>query len=121
MRLKRRTTCHNIGFEPKLISVGPDLQRLREYSIWHAIIFCKLVTKDDSMPENQGTCNPCGKQRFREIARPDWVRTLRTCTHTQQYVRFVKWPTPSGLAISRNEMRNTDFESNLILMLQCFY
>ena len=23
--------------------------------------------------------NPCGKQHFREIATPDWVRTLRTC------------------------------------------
>jgi hypothetical protein len=45
--------------------------------------------------------SPCGKQRFREIATPDWVGTLRRCTHTQQYVRFVKSPTQSGVAISR--------------------
>ena len=44
---------------------------------------------------------PGGKQHFREIARPDWVGTLRRCTHTQPYVRFVKRPTQSGLAISR--------------------
>jgi len=44
---------------------------------------------------------PCGKQRFREITRPDWVGTLRRCNPTPQYVRFVKWPTQSGLAISR--------------------
>ena len=42
-----------------------------------------------------------GSIHFREIARPDWVGTLRRCNPTQQYFRFVKWPTQSGLAISR--------------------
>ena len=44
---------------------------------------------------------PCGKQHFREIATPDWVRTLRTRKHTHECVRYVNWPTQSGVAISR--------------------
>ena len=40
-------------------------------------------------------------QRFLDIARPDWVGTVRRCNHTPQYVGFVKWRTQSGLAISR--------------------
>ena len=44
---------------------------------------------------------PCGKQHLREIATPDWVRTLRTCKHTHECARFVNWLTQSGVAISR--------------------
>jgi len=47
-----------------------------------------------------GRC-PCGKQHFREIATPDWVRTLRTCKQTHACARFVNWLTKSGVAISR--------------------
>jgi len=79
-----------------------------------------FLFRDDSMPpqttiwENEKDDNnnyhrrvplvpvcPCGKQHFREIATPDWVGTLRIFTHTLQYVLFVKWPTQSGVAISR--------------------
>ncbi len=46
-------------------------------------------------------CTPCGKQHLRDIATPDWVRTLRRFDHTHQYATFVNWPTQSGVAISR--------------------
>jgi len=53
-----------------------------------------------SLSLGQKSHNPCGKQHFREIATPDWVWTLRR-TRTRRYVLFVKWPTQSGVAISR--------------------
>ena len=42
-----------------------------------------------------------GNKRFRSIATSDWVGALRRCAHTQPYVRFVKWPARSGLAMER--------------------
>jgi len=50
---------------------------------------------------NKMGMSPCGKQHFREIATPDWVRIIRTCTHTHECVRFVNLLTQSGVAISR--------------------
>ena len=75
---------------------------------WH---FCRNVRNGDCHKKGTSpavgnsppflTNRPCGKQHFREIATPDWVGTLRRFTHTRQYVLFVKWPTKSGVAISR--------------------
>ncbi len=44
---------------------------------------------------------PMWETNLREIATPDWVRTLRRFHHTHQYVMLVNWPTQSGVAISR--------------------
>ncbi len=62
---------------------------------------CISHTPTDSELFVAAVGNPCGKQHFREIATPDWVRTLRRCEHTHQYVRFVNWLTQSGVALSR--------------------
>ena len=44
---------------------------------------------------------PCGKQRFREIARPDWVGHFTNRTYCWVGVHLRKVPTQSGQAISR--------------------
>ena len=54
-----------------------------------------------SVVSNRVCRRPCGKQHLREIATPDWVRTLRRFDYTHLYARFVNWPTQSGVAISR--------------------
>jgi hypothetical protein len=64
-----------------------------EYTRWqHADVSFELTNSSH---------NPCGKQHLREIATPDLVRPLRRSAHTHAYVRFVNWPTQSGVAISR--------------------
>ena len=69
--------------------------RFHQSNVWHdalewRVTYCTIM------------CDPCGKQHFREIPTPDFVRTLRPYPiHTKWDVGFVHLLTKSGVGISR--------------------